>query len=232
MPHNDVSPDSAIPPRTQATSETVRDARGAGRHDDERDASTGRSAHAEPPRRSNRAILNIVLIMAALHAYIGWRLLPALPIGWPLLVTAVVLLALSTFLIPLGVMTRFLKLRESLADRLSWVGLLLMGGFSSLLVLTLLRDALLLVLLAAQRLLPPAQAIGLTRPVLASIVQDSALAVAGIALLVSVVGFLNARRVARVVDVEIPVAGLAPGLDGFTIVQLSDLHVGPTIASI
>jgi hypothetical protein len=32
-----------------------------------------------------------------------------------------------------------------------------------------------------------------------------------------------------VVDVEVPIPGLPPALEGFTIVQVSDVHVGPTI---
>src|SRR3546814_6365891 len=47
--------------------------------------------------------------------------------------------------------------------------------------------------------------------------------------LFSLVGFWNARRLARVVDIELPIAGLPAALSGFIIVQLSDIHVGPTI---
>jgi hypothetical protein len=32
-------------------------------------------------RRRLRPLLRLILILAALHAYIGWRLLPAMPIG-------------------------------------------------------------------------------------------------------------------------------------------------------
>ncbi|WP_175705019.1 metallophosphoesterase, partial [Burkholderia ambifaria] len=39
----------------------------------------------------------------------------------------------------------------------------------------------------------------------------------------------NARRLARVVEVEVPIDDLPASLDGFTIVQISDIHVGPTI---
>jgi predicted MPP superfamily phosphohydrolase len=42
-------------------------------------------------------------------------------------------------------------------------------------------------------------------------------------------GYLNARRTPGVVTVEMPVRGLPAALLGFTIVQISDLHVGPTI---
>src|SRR5678809_897503 len=53
---------------------------------------------------------------------------------------------------------------------------------------------------------------------------------AGIAaVLVTLWGFANARRVARVVRVDVPIARLPAALGGFTIAQASDVHVGPTI---
>ncbi len=47
-------------------------------------------------------------------------------------------------------------------------------------------------------------------------------------LVVLVLGSWHARRPA-VVRVEVPIADLPPDLEGFRIVQLSDLHVGPTL---
>jgi hypothetical protein len=106
---------------------------------------------------------------------------------------------------------RFLVSRQALADRLSWAGSLTMGLFSSVLVLTLLRDLLLLVA---------------GSPALAS---PTAMAVLVAALLLTLIGFINARRVARVVRIDIPLADLPAPLAGFTIAQISDIHVGPTI---
>ena len=57
----------------------------------------------------------------------------------------------------------------------------------------------------------------------------SALAVPGLALLLTAVGFVNARRRARVRAVDIPIVDLPPALHGFTIAQITDLHVGATI---
>jgi len=51
----------------------------------------------------------------------------------------------------------------------------------------------------------------------------------GIAAGLTVAGIGVARRLPRVVEVDVPIAGLAPGLVGFRIAQLSDIHVGPTI---
>jgi predicted MPP superfamily phosphohydrolase len=62
-----------------------------------------------------------------------------------------------------------------------------------------------------------------------SFLQRSALVVVLGALLATALGYLNARRTARVVRVPVAIDGLAPALQGFRIVQISDIHVGPTI---
>ena len=41
--------------------------------------------------------------------------------------------------------------------------------------------------------------------------------------------FVNARRRAAIVSVDVPIPGLPQALHGFTIAQISDIHVGPTI---
>lgn len=168
-------------------------------------------AHNRLPGRLRRALWRMLPLIGGLHAYIGWRLLPALDLGAVGLVLAIGGLVMSTLLVPLGLLGRFLVARQSLADRLSWLGGLAMGLFSSVLVLTVLRD---LLRLAANA------------PALAA---PTALAVVGLGTLVTLLGYINARRVARVVPVDIPLANLPPDLDGFRIVQLSDIHVGPTI---
>jgi predicted MPP superfamily phosphohydrolase len=53
--------------------------------------------------------------------------------------------------------------------------------------------------------------------------------VVGASLLALAVGLVAAMRGPRVREVEIPIDGLEPALDGLTMVQISDLHVGPTI---
>ena len=160
----------------------------------------------------------LVFIVALLHAFVGWRLVSELaaPWGWVLGVG----LVLSAVLMPLGLLGSRV-LRQPWADRLSWVGLLLMGLFSSLFVLTALRDVLLLAAWAVD-------ALGLALP-LSSLRTLSGQATPLLALAVSVLGFLNARRTPAVVRVDVPIAGLPAALHGFTLAQISDVHVGPTI---
>jgi predicted MPP superfamily phosphohydrolase len=154
-------------------------------------------------------------LLALLHLYIGWRIAPLLPgaTGWAF---AALLLA-SALLIPAAFLGRRAR-RRATADRWSWAGMLALGIFGILLVLTLARDALLLLALPLGALvaLPPLAA-------------PSAHAVPLLAALATLWGLVNARRTARVKRVDVPIAGLPPALQGFSIAQVSDIHVGPTV---
>ncbi len=166
--------------------------------------------------RPSRSFLIAVAVLALLHIYIGSRLLPDLALGLTGWILGLLILVASCVLVPLGMLTRSI-MRQSLADRMVWAGMLMMGFFSSLLVLTLLRDIALLVLAVFSPY----------RAALATFF--SAVLVVALAVTATVVGFVNARRRARVVDVDVPIANLPAGLQGFSIVQISDVHVGPTI---
>jgi len=163
-------------------------------------------------------------LTALLHAYIALRLLPALAVltpAWPLALLALMVSALT---IPLPFLSRRIERNASMGEALKWIGLISMGWFSSMFVLTLVRDAgLLLTWLAS--------ALGGVQVQWNTLRPWSALAVLVIATATSAIGFLNARRTASVKRVEVPIRGLPQALEGFTIAQLSDIHVGPTIKS-
>jgi uncharacterized protein len=59
--------------------------------------------------------------------------------------------------------------------------------------------------------------------------SSSAVAVPILAGLFTLVGLINARRRAKVRSVNVPIADLPASLHGFTIAQISDIHIGPTI---
>ena len=176
----------------------------------------------------------VLFLSALLHAYVGLRLLPALgneTPGWGGLTWSVwalaMVLSMSALSIPLSLLGRRLRqqlVAESAMRALTWVGLLCMGFFSSLMVLTLLRDVMLIVLWGT----------GFAGfhwggwPV-GDVVRLSAQVVPVLAALVTLWGFVNARRTAAVVRVDVPLAGLPLALHGFTLAQISDIHVGPTI---
>jgi uncharacterized protein len=164
-----------------------------------------------------RSLLLPVFLLGFLHAYIGWRILPDLPVGLELRIVGAAVLVSSCGLMLFGLMARSVPSRP-LSDRVTAAALFTTGFFSSLLVFTLLRDV---VLLAAWR--------PLSAEHLQMLETASAVLVVGLTVFTTVVGFANARRRARVKRIEIPLPNLPPALNGFSIVQISDIHVGPTI---
>jgi len=168
-------------------------------------------------RRPSRFIRNIVTLIAILHVYVGIRLLPALPVGLLGRVLGALALCASFALIIAGARAR-MKQNSGYAAHVAWLGSLDGGFFSSLAVLTVMRDLF----------LGPAVLFA-SRGEAATLETASAIAVPLLAVLATVIGYFDARRRPRVVDVKVPLAGLPPALHGFTIAQISDVHVGPTI---
>jgi predicted MPP superfamily phosphohydrolase len=166
------------------------------------------------------------VLSVVVHAYVALRLLPGVvaaagaPSAWLL----AGLLLISTVLVPLGLRRRRGKrtpeeVRRS--DLIAWASLTLMGLFSSLFVLTLVRDAVELVLWLTGL-------VGLTR-VSAHWFDLGACVTVGLALLLTLLGLYGARRAPRVKIVDVPLKDLPPALQGFKIAQISDMHIGPTI---
>jgi len=165
---------------------------------------------------------SLFLFSAVLHGYAGLRLLPALT-DWPALaIPFALVLSASALLLPLALIGRRLATSPGRRMALAWVGMLAMGWFSSLFVFTLLRDGLLLLTALTRLLWPDSVSV-------ATVAAPSALLVVAASLVATAVGAWNARRTAAVVRVDVPITGLPPALHGFTIAQISDIHVGPTI---
>ncbi|WP_217704067.1 metallophosphoesterase [Piscinibacter koreensis] len=163
--------------------------------------------------------MSLHLLSWLLHAYVALR------IGFDLPPVAGfvfgVLMAASAALLPFGLGRR--RRAGSRRDEvLTWAGLVLMGLFSSLFVLTLLRDLAIGAFAIAEGVLPGFD-------VRTAFVRDSAYAVPLLGALASLWGFANARRTPRIARVDVALADLPPALEGFTIAQISDVHVGPTI---
>ena len=158
------------------------------------------------------------------HGLLAWRLLPDMASAAPLAAGFFAAwVAMSALLMPLGMRTpRWM--RAPLAHLLTWAGLICMGVLSSLFVLMVLRELLMLAAWLAHAIWPGVVATEALRSL-------TVVAIPPLALAMAAIGFWNARRTARVVQVDVPIADLPPALEGFRIAQISDIHVGPTIKS-
>ncbi len=164
----------------------------------------------------------IFYLLVALHAYIGWRLVPALA-SWPWLALLAGLLVLASAVLTVTTAALIRRIGQNdWGDALAWVGYLFLGLFSTLLLLTVLRD-LVLGGVALVHWLRPSIA---SWPELDGI---SAIAALAVSVLVTLVGLLQARRTPEITHVDVPIVNLPAALAGFTVAQISDIHIGPTI---
>ncbi|HEX9282887.1 MAG TPA: metallophosphoesterase [Gemmatimonadales bacterium] len=163
------------------------------------------------PRDVSSAVAKRILIIGGVwtlfHLYVGQRLLDQAPLalGWRLLGWAgILLLVLAPFVAFFAMRTQGLPGRRVLEA----VGFMLVGLSSLLIVFVLAADLLHL-------------RAWVGAGTFSAGVVGGALAVLA----------LGVRRAAWpvVVRVNVPIAGLPRDLEGFRIVQLSDLHVGPTL---
>jgi predicted MPP superfamily phosphohydrolase len=123
------------------------------------------------------------------------------------------------WIVPVHYWSRDRDEHESLLDHaIHHASYLSMAWVSFALVLTLGRDLLLVLTLP-----------GLFAPAHSMVQQAGVPVVVGASLIALALGALTALRGPRSKHVDIRVPGLHPDLEGFRIVQISDLHVGRTI---
>jgi predicted MPP superfamily phosphohydrolase len=159
-------------------------------------------------------VLVVSAILVVGYAYIATRLTSTAPLRVALAVPFVMVWILPV-VYWFGGRERHSRVHEWV-QALSFV---CMGWLSFLLVLTVTRD----LLLVATTALPPLRALHL-------LLDEQGAAWVPVAALAAVgVGALAALGGPYVRRVDVPVEGLAPDLDGFRIVQISDLHAGPTM---
>ena len=177
-------------------------------------------------------------ILALAYAYVGWRVIvPAgLTRAWTVAAWAFLLVL---FLLP--VITFALQFTRSLPGTgglLVWTGYLTLGLFSFVFTFVVLRDLAWLVYAGGERAWGVIGRIGgasaEASPVFnperrAVLLQGTNLGILALAAGLTGYGLFQARRRPSVVEVSIPIDNLPAHLDGFRIVQLTDIHAGLTV---
>jgi predicted MPP superfamily phosphohydrolase len=167
--------------------------------------------------------LRVPVILGFAHVYVALRLALAAPPGINRWAVVLAIAAIYAMIASGFAMRR--SVGRPAGDLMAWVGFLFLGLFSWLFVLTVLRD----VLLSAAYLVNALGGGFVSGQILTGLRSTSAAAVAALAFAAGLIGLWNARRLARVIDVDVHIDKLPIALCGFSIVQITDLHVGPTI---
>ncbi|MGZ5689320.1 MAG: metallophosphoesterase, partial [Caldimonas sp.] len=145
-------------------------------------------------------------VSVLLYSYVAWRIAAGLGDAW-MVAAFLAVLGVSFLTLPFAFQARRAEPARPLARVLAWTGLLGMGLFSSLFVLTAARD----LALAAAALLAAIVPGSVPLPAL---IRTSARAVPLVAAIVTLLGFVNARRTAGVIRVDVAVPDLPEALHG------------------
>ena len=160
--------------------------------------------------------------------YIGSRLASVVPPRWRVLVWALV--AFAVVVVPPGMALGRADGLGGWADLAALVAYLSFGALSIVFAGLVSIDVVRFVGRGGLALLDHAGAgVGFDPGRRETLLMAARAGLVGLTGFVMAVGYREARRLARTVEVDIPIEGLPPGLSGLRIVQLSDIHVGPTI---
>ena len=178
-------------------------------------------------------------IVSAGYGYAGWRLItPAhFPAPWNWI--AWVVLALFLVLPVLAMSIEFNRLDFPLKRELEWGAYMSLGFFSMVITLLVMRDLGWVIVTVTQKLIAlvsgtaegAAHAGDAADPQRREIlVQWMNLGLVAAAGGLTGYGIFEARRRPAIVEVTIPVKDLPGSLQGFRIVQITDIHAGLTVA--
>ena len=200
-------------------------------------------------------VIWFVMVSAVLfggYSYLSWRLIkPArLSKGWKW--TARIALA-ALLVIPVTTSILQRSGAEQMLGPLVWVAYVGLGLLSSVFTFVLLRDIVWMIVRLGKNIVSMLRRLGTAKQVAAEASADpsreSARAanppvdekrrlllvnvmnagILGVASTMTAYGVYEARRRPAVVEVDVPITHLPPDLEGFRIVQLSDIHVGLTV---
>ncbi len=163
----------------------------------------------------------MVVVVLAIHTYIGFRLIPAPRLGSRRKKMLWALIGLSAVSIPSTFIGgRFLD-PGPLSTAMAWVGFTALGVMGIVAGLVVVRDLFLGGARLATRGADPSRREFLRRA--------SSFGVLGLGGVITAEGFVSASRPPAVENVRVPVDGLPEALQGFRIAQISDTHLGPTL---
>jgi uncharacterized protein len=177
-------------------------------------------------------LLVVILLWSLLHAYVAWRVVAPLSVGkrWRLFLYAS--FAPGVIAVPPLFMAAELFTPEA-AYVYRWLVWSYVGFFSTFFGLIVARDLALFLVRSWDSWQAKRNSASLTPEQNGErrrfLLKASNGALGAVSAALTVYGIGEARKVPEVVEVAIPIKGLPRALEGYHIVQLSDMHVGETI---
>ncbi|WP_061223708.1 metallophosphoesterase [Leptospira weilii] len=173
------------------------------------------------------------LIIGLGYAYTGFRLIPSLSTQSWIFWLAWTLIFLCALSIPISYYISLTSKREGIQTAFSYLAFTGLGFFTILFSLVLLKDITSISLYGLAKFFPNsdssdsgARELVQRKEFLNQLLSFSVLGLAGG---LTGIGFYQAHKRLKVISVDVFEKNLHSSLDGFRIVQISDIHIGPTI---
>lgn len=187
---------------------------------------------------AGRYLLIVLGLLGSMYGYSGWRIITPLHLATSFKLAAWSSVIVLLILPMLAICPCTYRAGSRFHDILSWSAYLSLAFITLTFFLLFFRDLTWLTLIGLDKFLfmvgicgtaeatPLVTADATDRQFLPNILNFGTISLAAI---LTGYGLHVARSPARVIEVSIPIDGLPEALDGFRIVQISDIHIGLTI---
>lgn len=168
-----------------------------------------------------------ISVLFIIHGYVAWRILPALGLTLIQSLLAYTLVFIVGLFPIVPILMRLNGSESKLLDKFSILGYTSLGFFVLSFIILLFKDIFLNALSFIQYLSNNQETLDNSRREF--IKRSLSIGTVGISGLASAYGYYHARKGPRIIEQNIFIYNLPEQFENFEIIQISDLHVGPTI---
>lgn len=172
-----------------------------------------------------------ITLLGIMHGYVGWKIFSGLNLNSSFAIIGIILLAILTLLPVLPILFRYNGYESSLLDKLSLIGYTSLGFFTLSFVAFLSKDLLFKVwgFISSFFSADVKQQITLDLDKREFLEKSLSIGILSLIGPTTAYGFYSARKGPTIINQDIYLKNLPDSFENFTIAQISDLHVGPTI---
>ena len=166
-----------------------------------------------------------------MHGYVGWKIFSGLDLNSSFAIIGIILLAILTLLPVLPILFRYNGYESSLLDKLSLIGYTSLGFFTLSFVAFLSKDLLFKVwgFISSFFSADVKQQMALDADKREFLEKSLSIGILSLIGPTTAYGYYSARKGPTIINQDIYLKNLPDSFENFTIAQISDLHVGPTI---
>lgn len=172
-----------------------------------------------------------IMVLSIIHGTVGLRIIPFLNMQDSLKIVTWFFIALLAALPIIPIILRSKGFENETIDWFSWVGYISLGFFMLTFMAVITKDLIYLVIGLLTKITtglgyPNGPNDPSRRDFIQKMLSIGIITTAGAA---TIAGLYGARKGATIMETTVPIKGLGKDLNGMTIAQISDMHVGPTI---